>query len=139
MGHLAQRWTRHGRRRRRAVAVHGRRPARGKVTRALFAAALRDALRGLLRRSLFSLIRYRPDALAGRLTMPLLMCVADGDTAASVPLAIRAARQAPRGELRRYPGGQLAAYLGDVFEQMVGDQTDFLRRQLTPTKVAAPR
>jgi hypothetical protein len=32
-------------------------------------------------RSLFSLIGYRPGKLAGRLVMPLLICVADDDTA----------------------------------------------------------
>jgi uncharacterized protein len=87
-------------------------------------------------RSLFSLIRYRPGKLAGRLVMPLLICVADDDTAASLPLAVRAAEQAPRGELRRYPGGHFAAYLGEVFEQMVSDQVKFLRRHLASTPAA---
>lgn len=55
-------------------------------------------------RSLFSLIRYRPGERAGRVGMPLLVCVAEEDTAASEALAVRAARRAPRGELRRRPG-----------------------------------
>jgi hypothetical protein len=153
------------------VDVRHASPRSGRVTRALFAAAVRDKLGGLVgrppvvvpmvgkpdtvavftgsedyavaqslagsapawrnemaARSLFSLIRYRPGLLAGRLTMPLLVCAAEGDTAASVPLAIRAAEQAPRGQLRRYPGGHFAAYLGGVFEQMVTDQVAFLRR-----------
>ena len=84
-------------------------------------------------RSLFSLIRYRPGKLAGRLVMPLLICIAEDDTAASLPLAVRAAEQAPHGELRRYPGGHFAAYLGEVFEQMVSDQVKFLRRHLAST------
>jgi hypothetical protein len=91
----------------------------------------------LAARSLFALIRYRPGRLAGRLVMPLLVCVADADTAASVPLAIRAAHRAPRGELRRYPGGHFAAYLGDVFERMVTDQVEFLRRHLLTTPLQA--
>jgi hypothetical protein len=41
--------------------------------------------------------------------------------AASVTLAAQAARQAPRGKLRRYPVGHFAAYLGARLEQMVTD------------------
>jgi alpha-beta hydrolase superfamily lysophospholipase len=87
-------------------------------------------------RSLFSLIRYRPAALAGRLAMPLLVCIAQADTAASLSLAQQAAQRAPQGELRRYPGGHFTAYLGEVFENMVTDQVSFLRRHLTPTVAA---
>jgi len=43
-----------------------------------------------------SLLRYRPGTRAKQLAMPLLVCVADQDTAASVTLAVQAARQAPR-------------------------------------------
>src|SRR5512134_1099992 len=64
------------------------------------------------------------------------ICVADEDTAASLPLAVRAAEQAPRGELRSYPGGHFAAYVGEVFEQMVSDQVKFLRRHLASTPAA---
>lgn len=81
-------------------------------------------------RSMLSLLRYRPGAAAGRVVVPLLICVADDDTAASVPLAVRAANEAPHAELRRYPGSHFAAYTGDVFEQMVRDQTAFLQRHL---------
>jgi len=157
-------------------------PRSGRVTRALFAAALRDAVGGLFgrppvmvamvgepgrvavfsgveddavaralaadaprwrnemaARSLFSLMRYRPGRLARRVAMPLLVCVAEGDTAASLPLAVRAAKRAPRGELRRYPGTHFGAYLGDVFERMVADQVEFLQRHLSaaPSATAA--
>jgi hypothetical protein len=87
-------------------------------------------------RSLFSLIRYGPGKLAGRLVMPLPICVADEDTAASLPLAVRAADQAPHSELRRYPGGHFPAYVGEVFEQMVSDQVKFLRLHLASTPAA---
>jgi fermentation-respiration switch protein FrsA (DUF1100 family) len=161
------------------IDVHHASPRSGRVTRALFAAAIRDATGGLIgrppvtvpmvgapqtvavftgsedyavantlgadaplwrnemaARSLFSLIRYRPGRLAGRLEMPLLVCVAESDTAASVPLAVRAAEQAPRGQLRRYPGGHFAAYVGEVFEQMVTDQVAFLQRHLASAPIA---
>jgi hypothetical protein len=87
-------------------------------------------------RSLFSLIGYRPGKLAGRLVMPLLIFVADDDTAARCHWLSRAAEQASRGELRRYRGGHFAAYLGEVFEQMVSDQVKFLRRHLASTPAA---
>lgn len=153
-------------------------PRSGRVTRRLFAAAVRDVLGGAVgrrpvvvamvgppdavavftdaedysvamalaeeaptwrnemsARSLFSLIRYRPGQLAGRLRMPVLVCVAEDDTAASLRLAIRAAEAAPHGQLRRYPGGHFAAYIGDVFERMVTDEVAFLHRHLTPTSM----
>jgi fermentation-respiration switch protein FrsA (DUF1100 family) len=81
-------------------------------------------------RVLLSLLRYRPGRSAEQLTMPLLVCIGDQDTAASVDLAAQAARQAPRGELRRYPFGHFAAYLGAGFEQIVTDEIAFLRRHL---------
>lgn len=156
-------------------------PRPRRVTRRLFAAAVRDLLRGavgrrpvvvamvgqpgaeavftgaedysvamelseqaptwrneMCARSLFSLIRYRPGRLAGRLRMPLLVCVADDDTAASGQLAVRAAEDAPHGQLRRYPGGHFAAYVGDVFERMVTDEVEFLHRCLLPASLPSP-
>ncbi len=155
-------------------------PRSARVTRTLFAAALRDAVGGLFgrppvmvamvgepgtvavftgseddavartlaaeaprwrnemaARSLFSLIRYRPGKLARHLVMPWLVCVADEDTAASLPLAVRAAQRAPRGGLRRSPGTHFAAYVGGVFERMVADQVEFLQRHLSPTPTAS--
>lgn len=155
-------------------------PRSGRVTAALFAAALRDAAGALFgrppvtipivgepgavavftgtedaavakelaahaptwrnamaARSLFALARYRPGRLARHLHMPLLVCVAEDDTAASLPLAVRAAQQAQHGQLRRYPGGHFAAYLGDVQQRMAADQTAFLRRHLAGAPAGA--
>jgi len=47
-----------------------------------------------------------------------------------VNLAAQAARQAPRGELLRYPFGHFAAYIGAGLEQIVTDEIAFLRRHL---------
>jgi dienelactone hydrolase len=90
----------------------------------------------LAARSLWSLIAYRPARQARRIAMPLLMCVVDGDTAASVPLAIRTALHVPHRHVRRYPGDHFAAYQGQVFERMVTDEIEFLRRQLAPVAAA---
>lgn len=81
-------------------------------------------------RSVLPLMRYRPATKAAQVTMPLLVCVADADRAASVPVAVAAARSAPHGEVRHYPGGHFAGYVGSAFEQMVTDETDFLVRSL---------
>ena len=79
---------------------------------------------------MLALLRYRPGTHAKQLTMPLFVCIGDQDTAASVTLAAQAARQARRGELRRYAVGHFAAYLGAGFEQMVADEVAFLRRHV---------
>lgn len=84
----------------------------------------------LVARSLWSLVSYRPRRVAARVSVPLLVCIAEDDTATSVPFAIRAAREAPRGELRRYPGGHFGAYLPPVCEQMLDDEVAFLRRHV---------
>lgn len=81
-------------------------------------------------RAIFSLLRYRPGELAGRVTMPLLVCVAKGDTAGSAVLAIRAAHRAPQGELRLYPVNHFAVYVGDVMQQLIADETAFFRAHL---------
>ena len=56
--------------------------------------------------------------------------VADFDTAGSVKLAVRAARIAPRGELRRYAVSHFAVYAGNVMEQLLADETAFLSAHL---------
>ncbi|GHO98750.1 alpha/beta hydrolase [Reticulibacter mediterranei] len=81
-------------------------------------------------RVLLSLLMYRPGTKAKHVVMPLLICIADQDTASSTTLALRAADLAPRAEVRHYPLTHFAAYLGAGFEQMVADQVQFLRTHL---------
>jgi hypothetical protein len=81
-------------------------------------------------RAILALLRYRPGALADRVSMPLLVCIAERDTAGSVTLAVRAAERAPRGALRRYPVGHFAVYLGEVRDRLIADETAFLRSHL---------
>lgn len=53
--------------------------------------------------------------------------------------AIVAARRAPRGELRTYPGvDHFDVYDGPEHEALVADQVDFLRRHLTPLSSQEP-
>lgn len=81
-------------------------------------------------RSLFSLLRYKPVSVAGRVRIPLLILAADDDTAASMRLTEQAVREAPHAQLRRYPGGHFSAYSGEVFERMVADEVAFLTERL---------
>lgn len=76
---------------------------------------------------------YRPGRHAQHLGMPVLVCVADDDHTTPPAPAVRMADRAPRGALRRYPCGHFDVYLGERFEQVVGDQVEFLRTHLVAT------
>jgi uncharacterized protein len=68
---------------------------------------------------------------AHRLHCPWLVCVGEADRVAAPDIAIRAARQAPLGELRTYPGvDHFDIYDGPEHEAIVADEIEFLRRHL---------
>ena len=74
---------------------------------------------------------YRPARLASSLHCPWLVCVGEADRVARPGPAIAAARRAPLGELRTYPGvDHFDVYDGPEHEAVVADQLDFLRRHL---------
>jgi pimeloyl-ACP methyl ester carboxylesterase len=74
---------------------------------------------------------YRPVRYAAKLHCPWLVCVGEEDRVAKPGPAISAARRAPKGELRTYPGvDHFDIYDGPVHEELVADQLDFLRRHL---------
>lgn len=81
-------------------------------------------------RVLLRLPFYRPVRAASRVRCPLLVCVCDYDEITPPSQAWRAARRAPRGELKRYPVGHFSIYTGENFEQAVSDQTRFLTHHL---------
>ncbi|HWN72939.1 MAG TPA: alpha/beta fold hydrolase [Solirubrobacterales bacterium] len=71
---------------------------------------------------------------ARRLHCPWLVCVGEADRVAAPGIAIRAARQAPLGELRTYPGvDHFDIYDGLEHEAIVADEIEFLRRHLQET------
>ncbi len=76
-------------------------------------------------RALMPVVFFRPCRIAGRLSMPVLFCVCDGDLATPPGPSLQAARAAPRGELRRYPYGHFDIYNDP---QAKVDQVEFLRR-----------
>lgn len=67
---------------------------------------------------------------ARRITASVLYCLADLDELAPVRATLAVAEGAPRAEIRRYPAGHLQPSAGALFEQVVGDQIDFLTRHL---------
>jgi pimeloyl-ACP methyl ester carboxylesterase len=77
---------------------------------------------------------FRPARHAARLHCPWLVCVGGSDRVAKPAVAIRAARRAPRGELRVYPGvDHFDIYDGPVHERVVADEVEFLTRHLDPS------
>jgi alpha-beta hydrolase superfamily lysophospholipase len=74
---------------------------------------------------------FRPVRHAGRLHCPWLVCVGEADQVAAPGPAVRAARRAPKGELRTYPGvDHFDMWDGPAHEAFVSDQLDFLRRHV---------
>ena len=82
---------------------------------------------------------YRPIRVANRVTCPWLICVCDRDVVTPPRSALAAARRASRSEVRRYDAGHFDIYRGDVFEQAVADQAEFLQRHLLGGARAARR
>ncbi|HEX6687702.1 MAG TPA: alpha/beta fold hydrolase [Solirubrobacterales bacterium] len=74
---------------------------------------------------------YRPARHAAKLHCPWLVCVGEADRVARPGPAIAAARRAPFGELRTYPGvDHFDIYDGPEHEAVVADEIAFLRRHL---------
>lgn len=74
---------------------------------------------------------YNPIKHADTLHCPWLVCVAADDQVAKPAPAIEAARRAPHGELRLYPGvDHFDIYDGPEHEAVVADELGFLRRHL---------
>jgi alpha-beta hydrolase superfamily lysophospholipase len=78
---------------------------------------------------------FRPTRHAARLHCPWLVCVGEADRVARAGPAIAAARRAPLGELRTYPGvDHFDIYDGPEHEAVVADEIAFLRRHLAPRR-----
>jgi pimeloyl-ACP methyl ester carboxylesterase len=81
---------------------------------------------------------FRPVRHARRLHCPWLVCVGEADRVAKPGPAIAAARRAPLGELRTYPGvDHFDIYDGAAHEAVVADEIAFLRRHLLGNAAAA--
>jgi dienelactone hydrolase len=73
---------------------------------------------------------YRPTRKVARVRCPILFALADDDVITPPDLAAKAASRAPRAEVRHYPGGHFDPYVGELFERVVTDETEFLVRHL---------
>jgi pimeloyl-ACP methyl ester carboxylesterase len=73
---------------------------------------------------------YRLQRKTRRIACPVLYCITEDDDVNPPKLGAKAAKGAPRGELRLYPGGHFDPFLGETFERMSADQVDFLHRHL---------
>ncbi|MFE4002488.1 alpha/beta hydrolase [Nocardioides sp. YIM B13467] len=77
-----------------------------------------------------TITRHRPGKLAKDVRMPILFCICDHDSVTPPEETLAYARTAPRGEIKRYDAGHFDIYLGEPFETVVADQTEFLTRHL---------
>lgn len=73
---------------------------------------------------------YRPGRSAAKVAIPILFCVSTTDTVTPPDQTIALARRAPHGEIKLYAAGHFDFYLGDAFEQLASDQTQFLAKHL---------
>jgi len=80
---------------------------------------------------------YRPGRAAKRIAIPILFCVSNTDSVTPPAQTLRYARTAPRGEIKTYDAGHFDFYLGDPFEALVRDQTEFLTRHFDPAAVTS--
>lgn len=74
------------------------------------------------------IVRYFPGRKARRIQAPVLYCVCNNDTVAPSGPTLRYATQTPRKEVLRYDYGHFDIYVGSAFDEVVGDQLDFLQR-----------
>jgi dienelactone hydrolase len=72
------------------------------------------------------ILAYRPGRLTRKIRCPILFCVCERDSVAPARPTLRYAAKAPRGEVRLYPEGHFAIYVGAAFERAVADQLAFL-------------
>ncbi|WP_256357075.1 alpha/beta hydrolase [Pseudomonas sp. PDM26] len=73
---------------------------------------------------------YRPGRSASKVKLPILFCVSTTDTVTPPEQTIALVRKAPHGETRLYAAGHFEFYMGDAFEELVKDQTQFLTKHL---------
>lgn len=81
-------------------------------------------------RVLPEIMAYRPGRSASKVKFPILFCVSTTDTVTPPEQTIALVRKAPHGETRLYTAGHFEFYMGEAFEELVKDQTQFLTKHL---------
>ena len=73
---------------------------------------------------------YSPGRSAKKISAPALIQLAKGDVVTPYEVALKAAQRIPKGEVLSYDCGHFDPYVDPLFETVVSDQIDFLRRHL---------
>lgn len=73
---------------------------------------------------------YSPGRVAGRITAPTLVQLAEHDIVTPYDVALKAVRRIPKGEVRSYDCSHFEPYLEPYFDTVVTDQIDFLTRNV---------
>jgi pimeloyl-ACP methyl ester carboxylesterase len=81
---------------------------------------------------------YRPYAKFRKLRQPVFVAVCDRDRTTPPGPAVKAAEKSPNAQLVRYPIGHFEIYVDPQFETTVGDQLDFLVRNLVGGRIPVP-
>lgn len=78
-------------------------------------------------RVFLQVLSYSPGHLAGKMTMPWLVQIAQYDQTTPIEPAIKAAKQAPKSRLIMYKCGHFEMYIPPYFAQVLQDQLLFLK------------
>jgi len=73
---------------------------------------------------------YSPGRVAGNITAPVLVQLAKKDDVTPYETALKVARRIPLGEVLTYECGHFDPYVDPLFDTIVSDQIDFLRRNV---------
>jgi pimeloyl-ACP methyl ester carboxylesterase len=92
----------------------------------------------MLARGIPGIALNRPVRVAGRLTCPALIVLAEQDNIAPVSAVRAVAQAAPDAELVELSCGHFDLYVGDIFERSVAAQVDFLQRRLAAATKGRP-
>lgn len=73
---------------------------------------------------------YSPGRTAKKITAPALVQLAKNDVVTPYEVALKSARRIPNGEVLSYDCDHFDPYVDPLFETVVGDQLDFLNRNI---------
>jgi fermentation-respiration switch protein FrsA (DUF1100 family) len=71
---------------------------------------------------------YSPGRVAAKITAPALLQLAKLDEITPYGVALKAAKRIPKGEVLSYDCGHFDPYVDPLFDTVVSDQVDFLKR-----------
>ncbi|MEW6443963.1 MAG: alpha/beta hydrolase [bacterium] len=73
---------------------------------------------------------YRPISHAANVSCPALLVVADKDALIPAEAVLRTAAKMPKAEVVRMPVGHFDVYVGEIFDEVVQAESEFLARHL---------